>query len=430
MKKLFAVLAMTAMIGITSCGPTTSEPTTNPSVDPSISNPSTPDDPVNYTFNVNVKFEDGTPFEGARVQCCTTDGSICLMPVTTDATGSCSFSIELNEYEVHVLNVPEGYYYDDDGYILSATNASVSIVLFTLQDIDPNNGDGTPYNRHIVGEGLYNVTVNSAEEIVYYGFEAKEPGVYRVESWAEGIDTKVGDYYASDFFVPETTTDGDDDSGKDKNFSYKITLKKSNFVSETDEHGNEVLYVGARWTLGFSVKDVTEFPCTFPVVFMRIADSKEEPRPEVKTVKVTETLTNYPAGEGTLTSLKMDGSDVAVYNENDKFYHLGSLNGPVIVAKISKKCEFVDSAFSTIQNAGNSALLLNYVNDYTDFIAKYAEVCNEDGVYGVTEELRTFLDRFQKTHKYFGNGGWVQNQLDYTADESCYWMFAAYYYAA
>jgi hypothetical protein len=336
--------------------------------------------------------------------------------------------MEMNEYQVTLLNVPEGYSYDDDGYILGSKKSSITIVLF--QPKTTNVGKGEPYDRYIVKEGLYNVTINKADEIVYYGFEAREPGVYRIESWAEGIDTIVGDYYCSDHYVPESTSDGDDNSGKDLNFSYQITLKKSNFVTEVDENGNEILIPGGRWTFGFSVRDVTEYPVTFPVVFMKVDSTKEEPLPEIKPVKVTETLTDYPAGTGTLTSCVMDGSDVAVYNENDKFYHLGTVNGPVIVAKISRPCEYLDTSFSAIQNAGNSALLLNSVNDYSDFISKYAEVCNEDGVYGVTEELRTFLDRFQKTHRYFGLGGWVQDQLSYTPVESCYWMFAAYYYAA
>lgn len=302
--------------------------------------------------------------------------------------------------------------------------------MFYTLNKSRGNGDGSAYDRHIVGEGLYNVTISEADQIVYYGFEAKTWGKYRIESWAQDVDTFIGDYNANDYYVPENPSKTDDDSGEGKNFSYVIEIKKSNFIETTDDNGEKVYVVGARWTLGFSVKDVETYPVTFPVVFMRIADSNEPPKPEVKSVKVSEILTEYPDGNGTLTSTKMDGSDVPVYNEKDRFYHLGSENGPVLVAKINKECEYLDVAFSRIQDSGNSALTLNQVYDYTDFIKYYAEVCNNDGVYGVTEELKIFLDRFQKTHSYFGYSGWVQSQLSYTPVQEYFWMFAVYYYAA
>ena len=293
----------------------------------------------------------------------------------------------------------------------------------------PGNGKGEPYDRYIVGEGLYNVTIKEENEIVFYGLEVNRPGFYRIESWAEDIDTYLGDYYANDFYVPETTTDGDDNSGENLNFSYVVEFKKSNFIIEYDDLGNEIYTLGSRWTFGFSVKDVSEFPCTFPVVFYRISDSKEEPKPQIKTVKVSEELNKYADQTGTLTSCKMDGSDVAVYNESDRFYHLGNENGPVIVTKISLPCEYIDVSFAAIENSGNSALTLLYTYNYSDFIASYAENTNSHGVYPVTEELRLFLDRFQETHNYFGSSGWVEGQLSYKPVKNYYWMFAAYYYA-
>ena len=188
--------------------------------------------------------------------------------------------------------------------------------------------------------------------------------------------------------------------------------------------------LGARWTLGFSVKSAPSFPATFPVVFMRIKDSFEEPLPQITSVKVTEELTQFPELDGTLTSCLMDGTVNPVYNEEDRFYHANSKDGAIIVAKISKPCEYLDKSFSTIQDAGNSSLTLNNKYDYTDFIAQYAEVCNSKGVYGVTEELMLFLHRYQSSHRYFGSTGWVSGQLDYEPVEEFYWLFACYTYEA
>jgi hypothetical protein len=289
-------------------------------------------------------------------------------------------------------------------------------------------GSGDPYDRYIVGEGLYTVTINSAAQVVYYGFGPKQPGKYRIESWADGIDTKLGDYFANDFYVPETTSVGDDDSGEDLNFSYEIEIKKSNFVVEQDENGNEILRLGSHWTFGFSVKNVDSFPVSFPVVFMQIGESKEAAKPAYTTMKVTEELSQFPDGTTDLVSLRMDGSVETFYNEDDGFYHINSVDGPIVVAKLTLSCEYLDTPIANLQDAGNSALILENKYDYTDFIAKYADYCNNNGVYGVTYELQLFFQRFQKTHTYFGSNGWVQGQLDYEASPDSYWMFASYYY--
>lgn len=294
----------------------------------------------------------------------------------------------------------------------------------------PGNGSGDPYDRYIVGEGLYNVTLKNDSTIIYYGLDVDEPGVYRIQSWAEeGIDTFVGDYGANDNYVPTSPIKKDDNSGEGDNFSIDVEIKKSNFTTyEID--GVTYTELGSRWTLGFSVKSAPSFPVTFPVVFMRVKDSYEEPLPQITSVKVTEDLKQFPDLDGSLKSCMMDGTINPVFNEEDRFYHANSKDGAIIVAKISKPCEYIDKSFSTIQDAGNSSLTLNNKYDYTDFIAQYAEVCNSDGVYGVTEELMLFLHRYQSTHRYFGAGGWVSGQIDYTASEEFYWLFACYTYEA
>ena len=148
MKKLLSVLSLVMLLGITSCGPTSqpSQPTTDgtseeqptTSVEPtnptiSESDPTTEPEPETYEFHITVEYEDGTPFVGARVQACTEDNSQCFMPVTTDDAGKATLVLELGSYYVHVINVPEGYYYDEDGYLISAENAECTIVLYQEQ---------------------------------------------------------------------------------------------------------------------------------------------------------------------------------------------------------------------------------------------------------------------------------------------------------
>lgn len=147
MKKLLSILSLVTIFGITSCGPTTSTPTVDPTSDPTTSEPTsattdpttipsvptTEAEPDTYEFHITVEYEDGTPFVGARVQACTEDNSQCFMPVTTDEEGKAILVLELGSYYVHVINVPEGYYYDEDGYLINEENASCTIVLYQEQ---------------------------------------------------------------------------------------------------------------------------------------------------------------------------------------------------------------------------------------------------------------------------------------------------------
>lgn len=135
MKKALSILSLALVLGIVGCAPTTDE-STQPSTEPSIEESVTTEestDPSTFQYRVKVEYDDGNPYVGARVQACTADNVSCFMPVTTDDNGECILNLELGEYIVHVLNVPEGYYYDEDGYRISETISSVTIVLIKDQ---------------------------------------------------------------------------------------------------------------------------------------------------------------------------------------------------------------------------------------------------------------------------------------------------------
>lgn len=142
MKKLTTLFALAAVLGLTACGPTsaptetptetpTSAPTETPTETPTEAPTTEPDTKVEYY--VTVQFEDETPFEGAKVQACTLDETKCFFPVTTDADGKATLKLDPDSYVLHILNVPEGYQYDSDGYIVSEEVNSVTMVLYSEQ---------------------------------------------------------------------------------------------------------------------------------------------------------------------------------------------------------------------------------------------------------------------------------------------------------
>lgn len=60
-------------------------------------------------YNIKIVDQEGNPVEGVMLQVC--DDILCQVYVS-DAEGYCTFSLEPNIYDLHILNVPEGYSID------------------------------------------------------------------------------------------------------------------------------------------------------------------------------------------------------------------------------------------------------------------------------------------------------------------------------
>ena len=61
----------------------------------------------------------------------------------------------------------------------------------------------------------------------------------------------------------------------------------------------------------------------------------------------------------------------------------------------------------------------------------YADLCNSDGVYGVTQELKDFLQKYSVSQLLFFDGnGFVETNpaISIYADEDDQWLFACGYY--
>lgn len=166
----------------------------------------------------------------------------------------------------------------------------------------------------------------------------------------------------------------------------------------------------------------------------------------------------------------------------------GKPTGPILYAKISQPCRFYDLSLNSIEYVGNKALTINGVN-YKFFVegkgsfgrkgyfcvwheqnkaycpcllnnrcagaclvgctkcheqcrnvsqavldsqGGYADYCNSDGVYPVTQELKDFLQAFSISQSLFfdGNGHVETHALKVYAGEADQWLFACGYYKA
>lgn len=368
--------------------------------------------------------------------------------------GIATIELEDGDYSIHVLGLPDQYTYDPSAYIATAENKCVEINLTQVLEPTVNNktdvdGEtpippGNAYNPYIVTEGAYKANITSADEVVYFGFRPSRPGSYVIESWSDDIwvnsEGPAIAYFDNNnqYINVESPIKTDDNSGYDKNFKIQLDIAIEEFDTILNEK-NEIEYVrdengnyipGGNYVFGISAS-VNRLAKKIPFVIKRIGDYVVE-HVKAESVEITSTLSTYPEKleNDVFKSLPLDGTAMAYYNSEDGFYHYRRKTGPVIVALISKPNLYLaDQSFTTIQEAGNKALTLDGgKKDYTAFISEYAKYCNSDGAYGVTEELKLFLELFYKSIENWFNSDSNVNRPETIVDENFGWMFACGYY--
>ena len=453
-KKLLSVLSLVTLISLSGCGDdsTSSSNKNSQSVsnstsinNQSSSNKNTSSSLVNEEnkYTVKVVYEDGTSApEGLNVQWCA--AGTCH-DASTNAEGIATIYLEPGDYDVKLNGLPSGYAYQL-GLVSTKDTRSMEIVMYKIQT--SSIGDGSAYNPYIVKEGVYSATIEEEDAIVYYGFIPTRPGKYVIESWGTisdliTADPNVGYYGNNPQYVQEAISYADE-GGYDKNFALEFNIAIEEFINtgtfddngnmiyEKDENGN--LIAGGVYTFGISCKGVKK-PKTFPFAIKWVDEYVLEKIP-AEVIPVSESLSKYPdCQEGYIWKDSLiNGLEQAFYNEEDGFYHVGSKDGYVITAKISEPCLYMDRAFSkynetTKENDGivgvTGIVLDNGTKDYTSFIQEYEKYCNSDGVYGVTEELKTFLNYY-----YLNSKDWIVSNSQTVVDDESGWMFACGYYAA
>lgn len=442
-KNILTIFSLVALIALSGCNKGDESSSQNSNT--SSNNSSEVIDYNDGKYRVQVLLPNGEKASsGLKVQWC--DDSTCKT-ADTNENGLATIELAPNNYDVHVLNYPEQYTCEL-GYVATSDNRMLTISLEDLKT--PTSGDGTDYNPYVIGEGAYNVTIENEGDLVYFGFVPTKPGKYVIESLAENttlVNPNIGYYGNNNQYVPESPINDmiDDDSGYDKNFSlgFNISIeefvntgefdKDGNLIYELDENGNYVS--GGIYRFGISATGFKRAK-TFPFIVKWTAEYVIERTP-VTEVDVTSTLTKYAEkpSDYVYVDAPIDGTLTTVYNEEDGFYHVDSKDGYVLTAKISEPCNYLDKAFSKVNeetqvNEGivgeRNIILDSGKKDYSKLVKEYEKYCNSDGVYGVTEELKVFLELY-----YEANKQWIESQLPSSAillDEAG-WLFACGYYA-
>lgn len=464
--------------------------------------PELDDDPTN-DFSVQLSF-DGQPFiPSVKIYVYWNDGyNVHSAPV--DKTGRAVIDGLDGDYRVTLSTVPSGYAYDPNSYL--ATNNHKNLVI-ELLDLNVLRGSGTGlYECYNINEtGVYTVTINEPGELCYIQFAPQNNGVYTVESWVNTIDDeanpicmaylgssqyKYGEYRVTDVglcgsytrnFI-HTVNIADDNissGGGSQTFTFAVSAETKSGVYPVN------LTFAVKRNGGFDINR-TEKKVMMPTHDWSAFDFNSFKALAGGTIVGAETL--YPGTTDTYVfeedNYKVwpvsEGGDGVYHVYNPEKYPETNGYGPILVAYITEACRFLDRSFTTIEDAGNNALVVNGVENYRLFIkgfkaladagyycisdclchldgslracptgcadckpecktaraeemavVGYAELANSDGVVPVTPELKTFLQSFSVTGGYFADGeGWVESNPNYPVDayEDSQWLFACGYY--
>ncbi len=349
-------------------------------------------------------------------------------------TGVATFSLEPGAYTV-LLTTPSGtrVFYDSNLAVLTETATELTLTAWrdaaeTISIYAPFKNDTPPdpndlfaedrknFNAAVIGEGESYVEL-LASEYVYIVFAPTRAGVYEF-TCSEGVhfsfhgmplNVLVGEQLPTDGKITIPVEEGS--IGSDS--ISLLTFRLSPDAGTTTAHA---LFT-AKWT-----GEIQRTP---------------EELAEWITVQPDRELKPYEGDtSGRLTDVKILDVDTlpTVVKGEDGYYHLNTVDGPIVFLRIKSKSPYVES-FATMCETDvlrayfydeNGTFL--YKEGYNVLVNAYAEVANDDGVVPLNDQLIHFV---QNAGRYMG---WWDHSNRYIfgdkeVDTTIAWMFACAYYA-
>lgn len=234
-------------------------------------------------------------------------------------------------YSVTLSDVPDDYIYDVNVYQATNDERQIVIDLYRLYDAEAESyGEGTgvyfPYVKEFSYEGVYEIQIDSPDDIVYCRFMPGRNGVYVIESWESTIDDKInpkvdiwnGSVAAAWFNYTLDDGGSSSKSGYTTNFKYEVSVDES-------EIGNVFIF-GARATAKDGV-----YPIKMKVAIRRVGSLDD--RYYRETMLPTEVIRQTFNGIGSMEKVGRENYGRFLYDSTlcrlwpvaeggDGYYHL------------------------------------------------------------------------------------------------------------
>lgn len=230
-------------------------------------------------------------------------------------------------FKVTLSAVPDDYVYNINGYEATSDEPKIQIDLYRiLYGEGPGTGLYYPYIKELSNQGVYEITVNSPDEVVFCRFMPSQSGIYTIESWEsvseDNINPKADVYRGSVAFATfeATINDGgaESESGYTKNFKYEESVDES-------EVGNVFIF-----GISATSKD-GQYPIKVKVSVLKTGELKN--RYYKQTMVPTEVVRQAPSFSGSFLSTAYDYGGRMLYDSDlcrlwpvaeggDGYYHL------------------------------------------------------------------------------------------------------------
>ena len=284
--------------------------------------------------------------------------------------------IETGSYtlELDLSGMDEDYVFDETALAISPDKLSTAVRLFrTVPEETTQLYVGYPiekdYDAYYVEEGSYKVKLKP-NDYTFFIFAPRSAAIYTLTYECES-ELKIS-YHGGTFFVQGTD----------------VSASSSEFEKLENGLAASVYASNIGGEMVFAIRSTNATECIFNIKNAgdpgtRIVDKPWTPYLEDEE-KIKEQLSLKPEGNYT----EIDVTDMtlsAVFNEGDGYYHLNSVDGPVIFIDLTSDTDFI----SSIQTICSNQRMGTYVYDVNgDVVEKrsYNELFMQYGMPGSLEE--------------------------------------------
>lgn len=379
-------------------------------------------------YSITVVDSEDAPLSGVIVKIFD-NGALYNMYVT-DTQGNVTVNLPKKDYTVEIDFIGGyAFTYDESAVKLSADKTSTTVKLYrglpapSLSIVLSVGGGGT---ASMITNGTY--TLNASAEMTYIVFEASQRGRHLI-SVSGGASVS---YHGNPMFVQENDlTEAED---KADNGCY-IDVRSYHLPGAEREASKFVIGVRSDTpaTVELKIENVADLPL----------DLQEIPYNDHTMIKAPDVY-DLPDNV-TLVDLDLTDADLTViYNEEDGFYHYGTVDGPVVLIRLAtatpNNANFAGFSEMFAHNGftGFNCYIFddegNFVSkeQYHNMMVQYIEAVDPDtGVYPLTRNIAEAIQNYGAA-----NGWWEESAanrffgaaiLDFAEGKA--WLFACCYAA-
>lgn len=354
---------------------------------------------------------------------------------TSVKRGSAVFQLAAGEYTFEVKPMEGEFYYDKTKCILTEEENEITVTIYNCADEnnkedlyipDETGLDHVLYRAVQVDEGATYVNIDRAAGS-YFLFTPTRGGIYRISYEASRAVT-IG-YYGSPHNVLS---------------SCPVDVVDGAFELEIKNEGVNIGNVGGTTQVVIGIRSYTVKGCVLKIE--RIGNATVDlPWTNVQVDKNATKADNYINSEFVDFDVT-DESLSVVYNETDGFYHLNTIDGPIIYIRITNALVESSTGEETIYKYLPALTVMCetdrlckvfydsegkviHKESYNDLLKQYGELCGAQGLYPLNAQLAEVIKNIGE-HK-----GWfdLSSELHIFRDEATEvfqenaWLFACVY---